>query len=244
MTREQINITGPNGKCAIYSTDPFFSATDVAIIQGKLNSDTVGAAANIKAFMLEQGTTRRTQHLNASAAKVKATVWYWRVRKDANGTNPYNLYLQGMGNNTGIIPDDIGATPYMSPTFCQYFKLSKPRTYNLEQGQSFTTVLRVRPGRINSDKYLNNSIVAGNSGVFVRYVGDLAIDTVTKQVTTAVTHMVHLTQLDYKWRQLADNSSYASFGNQAGITSVTAANVKVANADTGSAIQQSAGDMN
>ena len=99
-------------------------------------------------------------------------------------------------------------------------------------------------GRINHDKFLLNQTVKGSVGYIVKFVGALGVDTVTKQITTATTRVFSKAEITYKWRNMADNSTYVYYGGTGGITSVTPANVKIANADTGGAIQQTTGEIN
>lgn len=217
------------------------SGPEFQYIQIKLNTDQIGDTGGLKSCYIESATRKQT-YINAAAARVTATLYYYTARSDCSST-PGTLYTAGFSTDGTIPGTDVSATPYMSSDFCQFFRITRTVTRVLEQGEHIVVNLRRGFHKADSDRYNRNAVTRGSVGCIAKFVGTLGVGTVapstTGIVSTAPVSIIYNTETRFAFRQMADNSQYNYLQTAMPVLSTS----QVANSDTGTAITAGSGDM-
>lgn len=207
---QKSNSTTSNPGQASYTVFDLCSTLELGGISGLLPNTTPVIATSTTKYLL-QGATMQVTMANMSTGVCFGTIYECIPRYDIpqSLTSAASIFTSGLAeplyNVAQPTSTDLNVTPYMSPQFTTYFKISAVKNFELEPGVNQKVTFGIGSKIINLDrvKTANSLYLRDISKVYLfKQWGGICNDSVTKtNVSTDATKLdyVIIKTLMYKW---------------------------------------------
>lgn len=208
-----VNVQSTAGAQSAYQI-PY---THYSVLKAVLNTspNTPSAAAR---YLMESVSA---EHLLANAASFGASLTIYDVvcRRDTPiaGYDPVNCFINGLSDEggSGSSYTTVGATPFQSEQFNQFFKVVQTTKVDVPSGGTHRHIISFKPNKMLHGEVIN-SLVANSAGsladfgIFTLFVfhGQPAHDSTTvSSVTLSPASFDIITKLDYRYRYSQESAA-------------------------------------
>lgn len=201
-----------------------YEVNDLVNIFGAMgNSETVNAISTFYTDRVYIVSAEVQNTLtNACNSTVNVEMYRYQPRRDvplAQGSTPLSVLITGLldAKSDAISPSadhDVTVTPFQSPSFVQWYKITNKKTFRLAPGKSMRYVIRSGSGIVHRNELYNDATQALLSyrkmhGVFFKIYGEPVTDTsAPSTVSLGACKVALVSNMRYNWRYIPSHQSH------------------------------------